>query len=95
MSLKAKLKTWFEGDDDRMTEDRDHQLLLSAFPEESPDRLKALKEEIFLDLVIDNLKTMPNLKFHAQKDFFPFPTSEQLQKAMALLEPQRELKKKH
>ena len=97
MELQSRLKAWFEEDEDRLSEDRKNEALLAAFPQEAPEALLRIKEEIFLALVMENLSSMPQLGFHAQKDLYPFPNSEELQKARAILHPDQEFeeKKKH
>jgi len=95
MTLKEKLQAWFKIDEDRLSEDAANETLFASFPGESREQLAQAKEEIFLDQVVENLISMPNLKFHAQMDFYPFPNSEELQKAKLRLDPLGKLKKKH
>ena len=78
--MKEKLKAWFVENEDRL-EDLEDEDAASQFGEVSLSEFQALKEEIIIEMVMENLKEMPDLNFHAQKNLFPYPSSAQLQEA--------------
>ena len=87
--MKTKLKEWFLIDENRIDELSDEQAA-SEFAEfcagqVSLEEFKKLKGEIIIEMTMENLKDQPDLNFHAQKNLFPYPSSEQLQAAREAL----------
>ncbi len=95
MNLKEQVRAWLDQESERISEDKNNQELHAAFTDENPTELDAHKEELLIQLVVDNLKSMPHLKFHAQKNLFPYPDSKQLQKAKEIVFPQESAKLTH
>ena len=78
--MKEKLKAWFLENEDRL-EDLSDLEAVAQFGQIGLDEFQKLKEEIIIEMVMENLNEMPDLNFHAQKNLFPYPNSMQLQGA--------------
>ncbi|MDX2470519.1 MAG: hypothetical protein QNL04_08080 [SAR324 cluster bacterium] len=78
--MKEKLKAWFVENEDRLEELKDSDAA-AQFGQIELAEFKKLKAEIIIEMVMENVTDMPDLNFHAQKNLFPYPSSEQLQTA--------------
>ncbi|OGH00155.1 MAG: hypothetical protein A2600_13620 [Candidatus Lambdaproteobacteria bacterium RIFOXYD1_FULL_56_27] len=84
MDFKARVLAWLAEDEDRIVEESE---LLEAFQEADPALLKEIRRERVVEMVAQNIKEMPHLKFHDLKNYYPFPTSAEVKAAQAKLDP--------
>ncbi|OGG93917.1 MAG: hypothetical protein A2527_09955 [Candidatus Lambdaproteobacteria bacterium RIFOXYD2_FULL_50_16] len=92
MDLKERVLQWLAADEERIEEP---EALLTAFSGEEAAVVLTIRREMVLSLVTENLKAYPNAKFHDLKGMYPYPNSEELKAAQALLSHVHEMKTRH
>jgi len=86
MDLKEAVLSWFEVDEDRITEE-DCEALFAAFADQPPEVLRQLRHDRMVQLVAAVIQARPGMKFHDLKNFYPFPSSAEVKAAQASLDP--------
>ena len=94
MSLKETLKEWFQEDEDRLT-DLSIEEIATNFSNESQAEIEQSMQEIRIEMVVENLQEMEGVSFHAMKNIYPYPTSEELHQAKIKLDPTHTPKERH
>lgn len=96
MSLKEKFQAYCAEDEDRLTE-LSLEEIAKDLGSTDQDSLAQIRSQIKVELTAENLAENSSLGFHALKNIYPYPSSEEVNRAKQLLDPSfiPQVKKKH